>query len=101
MTDLSVLMDRYKKKMEKVASESVLDLGTRIKEGTPKDTGRARQSWSDNGPLVVGKLYQYSSNLVYMRPLEYGHSEENAPRGMVRINTIKWPQIVDKYAKSI
>lgn len=100
MTDLSVLMDRYKKKMEKVASESVLDLGTRIKEGTPKDTGRARQSWSDNGPLVVGKLYQYSSNLVYMRRLEYGHSAQ-APAGMVRINTIKWPQIVDKYAKSI
>lgn len=99
MAELSSILIKYKKQLESVARKSAIELGARIKDGTPIDTGKARGSWSDNGPLVIGKLYKYSSNLSYIRPLEYGHSAQ-APHGMVRINTIKWDSIVSKYAKA-
>lgn len=109
MAELGVILLKYKGMMESVARKSAVELGARIKDKTPVgETGNARASWSDNGRLKLGKPYLYTSKGVdYVQYLEYGnkytaprgHSEQ-APHGMVRINTIKWPSIVAKYAKS-
>ncbi len=103
MAQLNAILDGYKGDLLKVARKSATELGARVKDGTPIDSGDARKSWKDNGPLVIGKRYEYLSrhaDCPYMRPLEYGHSQQ-APRGMVRINVIKWRSIVRKHAKSI
>ncbi len=107
MAQLNAILEGYKGDLLKVARKSVTELGARIKDATPVDTGRARGSWSDNGPLMIGKRYEYlSKGVKYVRYLEYGnkytaprgHSPQ-APRGMVRINVIKWRSIVRKHAK--
>lgn len=78
--------------------------GARITPGTPVDTGRARASWimSEGAPAtavpppgeysipggpvpVSGKQSVFIvSNLDYIKPLEYGHSQQ-APQGFVRL----------------
>ena len=93
MPKLSALIKSYKGDLSRVYRDSCLELGNRIIESTPVDTGRARQSWSANGPPSLGRIYSFSSNLEYINELEFGHSEQ-APRGMVRINTRNWNRIV-------
>ncbi len=110
MAQLNAILDGYKGDLLKVATKSATELGARVKDGTPiGKTGNARKSWKDNGPLMIGKRYEYLSKGVdYVKYLEYGskytaprgHSPQ-APRGMVRINVIKWRSIVRKHAKSI
>lgn len=90
--------------------------------GTPVDTGFARASWVDgidgegeypqpsappkghavSAPepsvfdfrqLKLGDVYFLTSNCVYQRALDYGHSQQ-APNGHVRLVTAALPQIV-------
>jgi hypothetical protein len=53
-----------------------------IVKGTPIRTGNAKRSWRRR--KISDTLYVISSAVVYMVPLEYGHSDQ-APNGMVRI----------------
>ncbi len=88
------------------------DLWKMIIERTPVDTGRARASWglSEGAPIsttppegtysgvstsvnptawagITGvKPVFIVSNLEYIEPLENGHSQRQAPAGMVRIS---------------
>lgn len=97
--------------------------------GTPVDTGFARASWyigvNDNGSppaLAKGAKVDWSSilaqsvvslsnakigdtiwlmnNCVYIRRLEYGHSQQ-APQGMVRVTLANYKAIADATAKRI
>jgi hypothetical protein len=84
------------------------DIHGKIVKRTPVDTGRARASWDvaigeapttqidagdykDTPPAFPGHLIDGTeevfivSNLVYIEPLENGHSDQ-APLGMVRIS---------------
>jgi len=104
-----------------VARKVCLDLLVSIVMGTPVDTGRARGSWTagiytmpegagydldkqgtatiarNQGILAGFELSRGSafvlSNLVYMPPLEYGHSQQ-APNGMVRVSISRYQEFV-------
>ena len=53
-----------------------------------------------NAP-IVGDIY-LNNNLPYARPIEFdGHSANKAPQGMVRVNTVRWPQIVNNVARTL
>jgi len=93
VANLNALIKKYKGKHSAIHKGACLELNTRITESTPVDTGRARQSWSPQGSLRIGEPYQFSSGLSYIRPLEYGHSQQ-APTGMLRINIRNWGDIV-------
>lgn len=90
-----------------VMRKITIDLHGKITKRTPVDTGRARASWAvsinapPSGPppppgsyptppmvdagKITGKTRVYIvSRLVYIEPLENGHSKQ-APRGMLRI----------------
>lgn len=96
--------------------------------GTPVDTGYARSSWwvavneltgertvftvdkSGQAALAeatvtligvqAGDVIYILSNTVYMRRLEYGHSQQ-APKGMVRVVLANGQHIVDELASRI
>lgn len=98
MAKLTAIINEYKGDLQRLHRDSCLELGNRVKESTPVDTGRAKGSWSDNGAPVIGRSYRYSSNLEYIVPLEYGHSQQ-APSGMLRINVRNWRSIVENQIK--
>lgn len=93
MANLNALIKKYKGRHAEIHKGACLELNTRITESTPVDTGRARQSWTPIGFLRVGAPYQFTSNLEYIKPLEYGSSQQ-APAGMLRINVRNWGDIV-------
>ena len=97
--NISQIVQKIQGILIRVAKSSVIELGADIVQATPFDTGRARQSWTDDG-FVFGGRYKFYSVLEYIQPLEYGHSDK-APHGMVRINVKRWPQIVYRNAKAI
>ncbi len=84
---------KQKARLPQIHKGACLELNTRITEATPVDTGRARQSWTPTGSLRIGMPYAFSSGLSYIKPLEYGHSQQ-APTGMLRINVRNWGDIV-------
>jgi len=80
-------------KLRPIYIGSILELGNRVQEDTPFDKGRARASWSHSGPITFGVIHRFTSNLEYIIPLEYGHSDQ-APNGMLRRNARNWNAIV-------
>lgn len=104
---------KSKRKMVRVMRASVLEAAAQIIERTPVDTGFARAGWyaTVNGvaqgetfasfefqKAELGDRIGLASNVEYIRPLEYGHSEQ-APLGMVRVTAALWPSIVGDIAK--
>lgn len=95
--------------MASLMAENII-VGGKFSPGTPVDTGNARGSWypalngepassasgvrggvvaSDLAAIAfrngkAGDTFELWTNVVYMPPLEYGHSKQ-APRGMVRL----------------
>jgi hypothetical protein len=96
-------------------------LFTGILYGTPVDTGAARGGWytSKNFPIMGGtgrlspdgrlvtdeiktvcmsakfnEILFFVNTVEYIVPLEYGHSQRQAPRGMVRINVARVKRMV-------
>ena len=47
-----------------------------------------------------GDIY-FTNSLPYAIPLEYGHSKQQAPNGMVRLTVNEWNGIVEKAAKEV
>lgn len=105
MASLASIVKKHKAKIGLIHKASCLELNTRIVEGTPRDTGIARASWTPDGSLRIGQPYKFVSTLKYMHSLEYGvdgvvyddgreaHSPQ-APNGMLRINVRNWGDIV-------
>ena len=93
------------------------ELASEVINGTPVKTGFARRSWypsinneeaGGNGgkgffasfvaqanTLRAGDKFYILNNADYIRRLEYGHSKEQAPHGMVRVTLAKADTIAD------
>lgn len=112
-----------------VAIMSINELFQNVVKRTPHDTGRARANWQigidelppdtfvndtdKTGEKTCAKIGQtllsrfdkttrlavLQNNLVYIRPLEYGHSQVQAPNGMVRISVAEFPAILARIIK--
>jgi len=115
---LSQLAEFCTDNYEAVVTKTVIDLFRRIVERTPIDTGRARANWSigpdpnaavDYKDLSDVADYEYKldtgtiwifNNLVYIVPLEEGHSDQ-APQGMVAISLAEFSTFLKDAAKQL
>ena len=108
---LSVHVKKYKARLLDAPQHACATLATLVHDETPRDTGDAQNSWKliingvDRSPqggdfisasrsFKLGDDYMLLSSLPYIRRLEYGWSKQ-APAGMLRVNTARWPDIVD------
>lgn len=99
---------------EAVLTKTVIDLFRSIVELTPIDTGRARANWAlaltpdssmDYHDYTDVAEWEYKmedgttvwiyNNLVYIVPLEEGHSEQ-APTGMVAISLRRFAEFLNQ-----
>lgn len=116
--DLAEFAKRIDVKLGLVVEKISYDLHGKITKRTPVDTGRARASWGvaigepDRSPPPLPGKQSYeapsfgdvkidgkspvfiTSNLVYMEPLENGHSGQ-APHGMVAISVAETVAEID------
>lgn len=128
--DLKKFTELTKDKLEKVIKGSMSDLCEAVIMDTPVDTGRLRGNWypaineyslkedwkhfdkigtdtvqkANNmiEKVEIGDKFTMSNNLVYAPIIEYtGHSKIKAPRGMVRINLVKFNSIVKKRVREL
>jgi hypothetical protein len=76
--------------------ETNLTVGGAYSPGTPVDTGEALSGWER---VRRGSVETFTNSTPYIRPLEYGHSQQ-APQGFVRLTALHWPEIV-RDAKAI
>lgn len=102
-----------------IVTKTVIDLFASIVELTPVDTGRARANWAmsmdlnDKGDFVDltdmaefeyttkrGDTIWIWNNLVYIVPLEEGHSKQ-APRGMVALSLQRFDKFLMESAEKL
>jgi hypothetical protein len=109
-----------------VIRKIALDIFSRVIQKTPVDTGRLRGSWTVSiGAIAAGNIaldksgsatiarataatlnlkagdvVYLTSNVIYARALEYGHSKQ-APAGMIRTTLQEFPQVVAKAASEV
>jgi hypothetical protein len=118
-------VNSVKKRTEKTLKEAYEELFSDIITGTPVDTGRLRGNWQttvnespsgETGDLdpsgeiaksrvkaglasfKLGDNVFFTNNAPYAKYIEYGHSQKQAPIGMVRINIIRFDSICQKFA---
>ena len=126
--DMRRLGGLTEEKMTKVYRIAVMETTKDIIMDTPVDEGRLRGDWQAGvnyqpsgqlemldrtGMATIGRitaiitLLQYDqklvfcNNLPYAIPIEYGHSREKAPQGMVRRNIANWDARVDRIARVV
>ena len=115
---LSKLASFCEANYEAIVTKTVIDLFARIVERTPIDTGRARANWSISMDVNGNEYYDWSdqaefeyktergdtiwiyNNLVYIVPLEEGHSNQ-APSGMVAISLQEFTTFMDRAADQL
>jgi len=103
---------------EAIVTKTVIDLFASIAELTPVDTGRAKANWAlamnlnsaDYADVLTADNFEYRikdgttiwiyNNLVYIVPLEEGHSKQ-APRGMVAISLRRFSRFLNKAARDL
>lgn len=107
-------------KVERVVTDVVQEVGSRLVIRSPVDTGRFRSNWfiSRGGPMAgvtdkvdgglngldqltgkaVGTVFYIQNNLPYAWRLEMGYSNQ-APLGMVGITLAEFDAIVDGAGK--
>ena len=102
-----------------IVTKTVIDLFASIVELTPIDTGRARANWAmsmdlndvgDYVDLTDVASFEYKTtrgdtiwiwnNLVYIVPLEEGHSKQ-APRGMVALSLRRFDKFLMDAAQQL
>jgi hypothetical protein len=113
-------------KIDRIKRASCLELFQLVILATPVDTGRARGNWQTtiNTPVTgvtarestsgaesiadaaanLGSLLDvvwFTNNLHYIEGLEMGTGSAQAPEGMLRVNAIKWQQIVAAKAAAL
>jgi len=138
--DLSAFAKHANGNMEKVVSKTFFDLTSAITKDIPVDTGRARNSFfpainkfstevpndsdksgsksiarvsSELNHYRLGGMLTFTSNLPYIKTLEYGlfvpknsakvvgGFSAKAPKGFVGLNIIRFQKFVDKNAKAL
>lgn len=122
-------VDEWAKKAEAALldtfKEAFIEIGMRVIDRTPVDTGQAQGSWvaSKNGPasgeapvrdveaakaelraiagtLTLGDMGNLTSNAAHILELEYGRSDQ-APQGMVRLTAQEFREIASEaFAKA-
>lgn len=122
---LDAFTREYQERARLIVRRSWLQLVREVVLSTPVDTGRARGSWAagfgsptlaggaadPSGGFTVDRLSErfllfgaglwwLSSNLPYIRRLEYGWSKQ-APAGMVRIAALRYAQNIDRAARAL
>lgn len=116
---LTAFVNGTNEKIDKTVKGATVTIATNIINETPVDTGAAKGNWQASVgqpkigildqqdpagekaiadaikaiPDEAGSVVYLSNNLPYINRLEYGHSDQ-APQGMVRVNTGKWSEIV-------
>jgi len=115
-----------KQQLTDVCRKSIFDLCSSVVYSTPVATGQLRNNWfpsltvpsmeqnndtSPSGAEAIGRLqtgladfqpgvdFWYSNNKPYAPRIEYEGYSAKAPEGMVRINVLRWQQIVENNAK--
>ena len=126
--DMRRLRGLTEKKMTKVYRIAVMETTKDIIMDTPVDEGRLRGNWQvgindqpsgqldlldRTGMVTIGRITAiiaplqcdqslvFCNNLPYAIPIEYGHSREKAPQGMVRRNLTNWNARVGRIAKAV
>jgi hypothetical protein len=126
--DIKKFNKKTQEKASIVFRKTAFDLGIKINYRSPVDSGRFRGNWQTtlntapigeldvvdpDGSLVrnelahvtnkanLGDKIYFVNNLPYAIPLEYGHSREQAPAGMVRVTVLEFQNIVDSNAKKV
>lgn len=114
--------------MDEIFQRVVIEIGTTLIRLSPVDTGRFRGNWQftidspasaslDNydkeghqtiaelvggvQSLTYGQTAYLVNNLIYAIPLEYGHSQKQAPAGMVRITKESFQAIVEQVVREV
>lgn len=114
-------------RMDQVVRKVCLDLTRDLVLATPVDTGLARSSYffstdrdtssaeaspSKNGApslvrsaefaqnLKAGGVFHITNNVVYIMPLEFGHSKQ-APAGMARVTVDRWQARLDGIVRKV
>ena len=126
--DMRRIRGLTEKKMTKVYRIAVMETTKDIIMDTPVDEGRLRGNWQagvndqpsgqldlldKTGMVTIGRITAiiaplqcdqslvFCNNLPYAIPIEYGHSREKAPQGMVRRNLTNWNARVDRIARVV
>ena len=109
--------------IDTVTAGGVHEVGQRLIDRTPKDTGQAKSNWNysietpdqhtttqtgvrtingiEDLPKRAAAFIHYVTNsLPYIPALERGHSKQ-APQGMVGLTALEWPQIVADQALKV
>jgi len=104
---------------EKVPRAASIVMENRIVEMSPVDKGRFRSNWNAwigdltegeqakserllvTKSLQTGQVLGFTNNLPYALPLEFGHSKEQAPNGMVGVTVANWQVVVDRMIKGL
>jgi hypothetical protein len=126
---VSEFVSRTKGKMNLITRKIVLDIGTRLVERSPVDTGRFRANWQyatlgigvpsfpvdrldPTGADTIARIatqvrsmpaqnvHVLVNNLPYAIPLEQGWSKQ-APYGMVGLTVLEFEAIVDGAAGEV
>lgn len=126
--DMRRLKGLTEKKITKVYRIAVMETTKDIIMDTPVDEGRLRGNWRAGindqpsgqlemldktgmatieritaiiAPLQYDQKLVFCNNLPYAIPIEYGHSREKAPQGMVRRNISNWDARIDRIARVV
>ena len=126
--DMRRIRGLTEEKMTKVYRIAVMETTKDIIMDTPVDEGRLRGNWQAGvndqpsgqldlldrtGMVTIGRITAiiaplqcdqslvFCNNLPYAIPIEYGHSREKAPQGMVRRNLTNWNARVGRIAKAV
>lgn len=125
--DVRNFVEKTKRNNETVMRAVSLKLFSAIIKASPVDTGRFRMNWQASGPspatgIVAGvdasgskavteaaayingssgwMEFTLANNLPYAQRLEYGWSKQ-APTGMVRVNVLRFQQLIDEEAAKV
>jgi hypothetical protein len=125
-SDLSKFAQKTGTRMDQVVRKVCIDLTRDLILATPVDTGLARSSYffgtdrnasvgdtaSKNGSpsltrsaefaqnLKAGGVFYITNNVVYIMPLEFGHSKQ-APAGMARVTVDRWQARLDGIVRQV
>jgi hypothetical protein len=93
--------DALSRRLDQAARIAVLEMFNSVRDGspvtgsqgTPVDTGFARNSWSLSTPDPrVGDVVTITGGAVYLRGLEEGRARQR-PAGWVRLTIAQWPAV--------
>lgn len=126
---LGAFIEKAQGNVDLVVRKSALQVAQSVIMKSPVDTGRFRANWNvafgKIDPLITpstdktgnvatnririqlngwnvesGDIF-LTNSLPYAIPLEYGHSQAQAPRGMVRITVAEWNGYVAQAANEV